>query len=155
MRFRSRTAWFVAILVTTSAFGTAALLAQAQGAAGAPPTGPTAAQTAEAQKLKNPVRADAAALAAGKKLYDTQCANCHGATGLGDGKMGVALTPRPSNLADAEWKYGQTDGHNFIVIRDGVQRTPMRAYGARMTPTELWQIVTYVRTLNPAPRPSH
>jgi len=152
MRFRSRTAWLAAILVTTSAFGATALLAQ--GAAGAP-QGLTAAQNAEAQKLKNPVRADDAALAAGKKLYDTQCANCHGAAGLGDGKMGVALTPRPSNLVDAEWKYGQTDGHVFIVIRDGIQRTPMRAYGARMTPTELWQIVTYVRTLSPTTRPSH
>jgi mono/diheme cytochrome c family protein len=147
MRFRSRTTWlWSAIVVTTSAFGATGLLAQG-GAVGA--------ENPEARKLRNPVRADAPALAAGKKLYDTQCASCHGTAGLGDGKMGVALTPRPSNLVDADWKYGNSDGHLFIVIRDGVQQTAMRAYGARMSPTEIWQIVNYVRTLNPTPRPSH
>lgn len=151
MRFRSRTGWLVAIMMTTSAFGATALLAQGAAA----PQSLTAAQNAEALKLKNPVRADTAALAVGKKLYDTQCASCHGPAGLGDGKMGVALTPKPSNIVDAEWKYGASDGHLFIVIRDGVQQTAMRAYGARMSPTELWQIVTYVRSLNPKPRPSH
>ncbi len=151
MRFRSRTAWLVAITVTTSAFGATVLMAQ-----GASNTqGPTAAQNAEALKLKNPARADAASLAAGKKLYDTQCASCHGTAGLGDGKMGVALTPKPSNLATGEWKYGETDGHLFIVIRDGVRQTGMRAYGSRMTPNEIWQIVNYVRTLSSSARPSH
>jgi mono/diheme cytochrome c family protein len=149
MRFRSRmSVLFAAILVTSSAFGAVALMAQAP----APAAG---AQNAEALKLRNPVRADATVLAAGKQLYDAQCASCHGTAGLGDGKMGVALTPKPSNLVDAEWKYGATDGHLFIVIRDGVRQTAMRAYGARITQPQIWQIVTYVRSLNPKPQPSH
>lgn len=140
MRFGSRAAWFV---TTTLALGATALLAQGAGST----EGLTAAQNAEARKLRNPVRADAKSLAIGKKLYDTQCASCHGATGHGDGKMGAMLTPKPADLTDAEWKYGETDGHIFIVLRDGIRQTGMRPYGSRMTPTELWQIVTYVRTL--------
>lgn len=148
MRSRSRTAWLATFLVTTVALGMAVVLAQgAQSAPGTP--------NPEALKLRNPVRSDAPALAAGKRLYDAQCASCHGLTGLGDGKMGVALTPRPSNLVDPEWKYGDTDGHLFVIIRDGVRQTAMRAYGARMSPTEIWQIVTYVRTLDPRPQASH
>ena len=40
----------------------------------------------EAAKMKNPVAANPPSLAAGKKLYDAQCASCHGAAGKGDGK---------------------------------------------------------------------
>ena len=37
----------------------------------------------EAAKLKNPVKATPDSIAAGKKIYDTQCVSCHGATGQG------------------------------------------------------------------------
>ena len=35
--------------------------------------------------------------------------------------MGEELTPKPSNLTDADWKHGSTDGEIFTVIRDGVK----------------------------------
>ena len=73
----------------------------------------------DAAKMKNPVTASPASIAAGKKLYDAQCASCHGATGKGDGKAGALLKPTPSDLTDADWKHGQTDGEIFTVIRDG------------------------------------
>ena len=30
---------------------------------------------------------------------------------------GAKLTPRPSNLVDADWKHGTTDGEIFAVVR--------------------------------------
>ena len=64
-------------------------------------------------------------------VYQKQCAGCHGDTGKGDGTMGEELTPKPSNLADADWKHGSTDGEIFTVIRDGVKPPAMRPYAAR------------------------
>src|SRR5476649_1849868 len=58
-----------------------------------------------AAKLKNPVPANAASIADGLALYQKQCAGCHGDTGKGDGAMGEELTPKPSNLSDADWKH--------------------------------------------------
>ena len=49
----------------------------------------------------------------------------------GDGAMGEELNPKPSNLADADWKHGSTDGEIFTVIRDGVKSTGMKAFSRK------------------------
>jgi mono/diheme cytochrome c family protein len=105
---------------------------------------------ADAAALKNPVKSTPASIAAGKKLYDTQCATCHGETGKGDGKMAASMNPpKPSDLTDASWKHGSTDGEIFTLIRDGSKGTGMRAYAARMKPDDIWNVVNYLRTLGP------
>jgi mono/diheme cytochrome c family protein len=143
MRFRSRTALCALI------FGTYALSVAAQqqdaGARHHP----------EAAKMKNPVAANAASLGAGKKLYDAQCASCHGAMGKGDGKGGELLKPKPSDFTDADWKHGSSDGEIFIVIRDGSKQTGMRAYGSRIATNDIWNLVNYVRNLGPRAAKSH
>jgi mono/diheme cytochrome c family protein len=112
-----------------------------------PPAG--AHQHPQAAKLKNPVAANAASVAAGQKLYGQQCAGCHGDAGHGDGAMGADLTPVPSNLADADWKHGATDGEMFTVIRDGVKGSGMKPYRGKLTTHQLWDVVNYVRSLGP------
>jgi len=100
-----------------------------------------------AAALKNPVAADATSVAAGKQIYDKQCAGCHGDTGKGDGAMGEELNPKPANLADADWKHGSTDGEIFVVIRDGVKSTGMKPYARKITTHQIWDVVNYVRSL--------
>jgi mono/diheme cytochrome c family protein len=108
-----------------------------------------------AAKMKNPVTSSPASIAAGKKLYDAQCASCHGTTGKGDGKAGSLLKPTPSDLTDTDWKYGQTDGEIFTVIRDGAKQTGMRAYGSRVPANDIWNLVNYVRSLGLKTTKSH
>jgi len=103
----------------------------------------------EAAKLKNPVPANAASIAAGKQLYDKQCAGCHGDTGKGDGAMGEELNPKPANLVDADWKHGSTDGEIFVVIRDGVKNSGMKGFGKKLTAHQMWDVVNYVRSIGP------
>jgi mono/diheme cytochrome c family protein len=112
-----------------------------------PPAG--AHQHPQAAKLKNPVAANAASIAAGQKLYGDQCAGCHGDAGHGDGAMGEELTPKPSNLADGDWKHGATDGEMFTVIRDGVKGSGMKAYRGKLTTRQLWDVVNYIRSIGP------
>src|ERR1700730_7274741 len=60
---------------------------------------------AKAARLKNPLTSNAATVDAGRELYLTHCASCHGKKGKGDG--GQALGGgTPSDLTDATWDHG-------------------------------------------------
>ena len=135
-------------LVALTTCGTVVLGAQAPQDHQHPAEG-AAHRHAQAARLKNPVPFGAASIAAGLALYQKQCAACHGDTGNGDGAMGEELNPKPSNLADAEWKHGATDGEIFTVIRNGVKSTGMKAYRRKMTTHQLWDVVNYLRSIGP------
>lgn len=101
----------------------------------------------EAQKLKNPEADNAETIEAGKKLYARHCASCHGPNGKGDG--GMALSGgEPSDLTDDKWDFGSTDGEIFVAIRDGVS-SDMLAYKEKLNEKQIWQIVTFIRSLGP------
>jgi cbb3-type cytochrome c oxidase subunit III len=105
---------------------------------------------AEAQKIKNPVPADAESVEAGKKLYQRHCASCHGPNAKGDG--GLALSGgTPSDLTDDTWDYGSSDGEIFVVIRDGVS-SDMLSYKDKLNEKQIWQVVNYIRSLGPKPK---
>ena len=102
----------------------------------------------DAQKLTNPVPANAESIKAGKELYAKNCAECQGELGKGDGPGAEGLEPPPQDLTDAEWQHGSSDGELFVVIRDG---TPvgMRSFRLSLKPEQIWQIVDYLRTIGP------
>jgi mono/diheme cytochrome c family protein len=104
----------------------------------------------EAAKLKNPVAATADSLAAGRKLYDRHCSECHGDTGKGDGMAGEGLDQKPSNFTDAKWEHGSTDGEMFVVVRDGAgPKSEMKSFSKKLSEKQMWDVVNYVRTLGP------
>jgi mono/diheme cytochrome c family protein len=111
----------------------------------------------EAAKLANPAKATPDSIAAGKKIYDAQCVNCHGEAGKGDGKMAASITtgPKPSDLSDKEWKHGSSDGEIFTLIKEGSKGTGMRGYGAKLKDDDIWNVVNYLRTLGPKTAKSH
>jgi mono/diheme cytochrome c family protein len=110
---------------------------------------------AAAAKIANPVKSDEASIAAGQTLYGTHCVTCHGTKGAGDGAQASKFTPRPSDLADAQWKHGPTDGEIFTVIRNGVPKTSMLSFAKKMTERQTWDLVNYVRSLGPQNGPPH
>jgi cbb3-type cytochrome c oxidase subunit III len=135
---------FYLLVAFTLTFGGSTAIAQHQHPAGGAHRHP------EAEKLKNPVPANAQSIAEGKTVYGKQCASCHGETGKGDGKLGEQLNPKPADLTDADWKHGSSDGEIFTLIRDGSKGTGMKGYKAKLTENQIWSVVNYVRTLGPA-----
>lgn len=104
----------------------------------------------EAQKLKNPETNNADTIEAGKKLYARHCASCHGPQAKGDG--GMALSGgTPSDLTDATWDYGSTDGEIFVAIKEGVS-ADMLAYKDKLNDKQIWQVVTFLRSVGPKPK---
>jgi mono/diheme cytochrome c family protein len=101
----------------------------------------------DAAKLKNPVASSADSIAAGKTSFAKNCRFCHGADAKGDGPM-APKDSHPSNLTDAKWDRGSTDGEIFAVIRDGAgPNFVMKGYKSKMTETEMWNIVNFLRSV--------
>lgn len=84
---------------------------------------------------------------AAARLWQTHCANCHGATGRADTVLGGRL--KLADLTRPAWKSGP--GHETATLRrviaEGTPGTAMRGYGARLSPSEIDALVTYVRAL--------
>jgi mono/diheme cytochrome c family protein len=103
----------------------------------------------EARKVKNPVAPNAASLKMGAQLFQKNCVFCHGDKGLGDGKL-IPKDMKPANLADDKWDRGSTDGEIFAVIANGAgPEFKMKGVKGRLSDTDIWHLVNYVRSLGP------
>lgn len=133
----------------TASFTIVVIALWAVSAMSAPPRLQEAQHNTETQKLKNPVPSNVESIEAGKKLYQLNCAKCHGPGGKGDG--GMALSGgTPSDLTDETWDFGATDGDIFTAIRDGVS-SDMLAYKDKLTDKQIWQLVNFIRSIGPPP----
>lgn len=97
----------------------------------------------------NPLAADSNASTAGKEIFDTTCAACHGDGGKGDGPAGKALTPPASDLTKIVATSG--DDYLFYRISEGGAMDPynssMPAQKNSLSEDEIWQVVTYIKSL--------
>ena len=91
----------------------------------------------------NPLGADAAT--AGADVFKTNCEACHGPQGHGDGPAGAALDPKPKNLPDLAKIV--TDDYFFWRINTGKEGTSMVAWKGVLTDEQVWQVVSFIRTL--------
>jgi len=97
----------------------------------------------EARK-KNPIAANESSLAAGQKIYLKRCVQCHGKMGNGDGPDAADLGIHPAKLSDPVIRE-ETDGALFWKITVG--KKPMPNYSTRLSPTDRWNVINYLRTL--------
>jgi mono/diheme cytochrome c family protein len=118
------------------------------------PVGGTAAADSKSDKWlspapsaakKNPIAATQESIAAGQKIYSKTCAMCHGKTGDADGPAVIELNIHPAKLSDPQLA-GESDGSLFWKITTG--KKPMPAYGKRLSETDRWNLVNYIRTFH-------
>lgn len=84
--------------------------------------------------------------ARGKQLYANNCASCHGAKGYGDGDMGVALDPSPTDFHEVELMEQVSPFQAYNTIKLGVSGTSMRAF-SELNEEQLWDLAFYVKGL--------
>jgi copper transport protein len=94
----------------------------------------------------NPVFPDADSIARGRALYEANCINCHGRTGVPP--PGLDLHPYPLDLTVHVPQH--PDGQLFRFIADGIPGTAMPAWKQEgLTDEDIWHLVNYLRTLAP------
>jgi mono/diheme cytochrome c family protein len=140
-------------MISRSRFTRATLVAFVALVAGARLAGQNAANPSAAG-LSNPVASTPQSIAAGKRAYDANCVGCHGNLAQGAVKAGVAISiiqeqggKQPPDLTDAQWDHGSSDGEIFTVIKRGVPPSMMAGWEGRISDTEIWSIVHYLRAL--------
>ena len=88
-------------------------------------------------------------LASGKQIYDDNCAQCHGATGKGDGAGRESMkpkTPLPANFTDPERIGGLSPFKVFNTASFGIEGTAMASFAA-LSEEQRWQVAFYVFSL--------
>lgn len=91
--------------------------------------------------------------AAGKLVYERHCHFCHGNKGLGNGPVGIAISPHPADFVHDRKRMNLTDEELFKSISEGVTREVggdamnMPSWKGILTEAERWNVLAYVRQL--------
>ena len=78
-------------------------------------------------------------LGAGKSIFATNCAPCHGASA--EGKVGP-------NLTDDYWLHGGEINHVYKTIKFGVSSKGMVAWKGKLAGKQILQVASYIRSLH-------
>ncbi len=81
-------------------------------------------------------------IATGASIYANECANCHGAPGLGQNPMALSMRPEPPPLDKAADRYSA--GELFTIIHRGVAYNAMPAWPVPDRPDEIWSLVAFL-----------
>lgn len=83
----------------------------------------------------------------GRRIYQRECAYCHGADGRADTEVARVLNPPPRNFADPIAMARVDDGRMYMAIYRGRPGTAMGGRGELLTGPEIIDVMRYVRTL--------
>jgi mono/diheme cytochrome c family protein len=94
---------------------------------------------------------------AGQALFKRlECWKCHGTEGRGNGPSADTLTDdlnrpiKPFNFHDGNrFKCGTSDADLYKIFMTGLDGTPMPSFADNVKPDEAWDLVLYLRTLQP------
>ncbi len=98
---------------------------------------------------------------AGQEVFNrVQCWKCHGVEGRANGPSADTLTDdlgrpiRPFNFHDStRFKCGETDQDLYRIFMTGLDGTPMPSFSDNIKPDEAWNLVFYLRSLQPMASP--
>ncbi|HJT70328.1 MAG TPA: c-type cytochrome [Terriglobales bacterium] len=110
-------------------------------------------------QIPNEPEVTADRIKAGQALFQKlECWKCHGVEGRGNGPSADTLTDdlnrpiKPFDFHDqTKFKCGSTDSDLYRIFMTGLDGTPMPSFADNVKPDEAWDLVFYLRTLQPQP----
>ena len=95
-----------------------------------------------APETHNPIQPTDANLIAGMKIYQSNCAGCHGDIQHPHAAFGDAFYPRaPQFVEDAP---DMPENQNLYIIQHGIRLSGMPAWKEVLSAQEIWQVTTFL-----------
>ncbi|NOY26241.1 MAG: cytochrome c [Oligoflexia bacterium] len=114
--------------------------------------------TPQGQAIKNPLTSPTNTdIVVGQRMFSIYCQACHGVEGKGgapvtknDPANGIKRYPIPPPMLSGPGAITavRSDGYIYLTIRNGGAIMPR--YASQLDDSEMWAIVTYIRTLDGA-----
>lgn len=93
----------------------------------------------------------------GKKVYEANCARCHGVKGDGQGPISFVLEPKPRDFRRGTFKLRSTESGQlprdedlFHTISAGIPGSGMPSWKDKLTVPEIWQVIHYLKEFYPS-----
>lgn len=90
-----------------------------------------------------------AAGSAGQAIYDRDCAQCHGATGKGDGEESAYLTPSPKDFSSGVLDKRSDDFLAEVIVKGGEAKGLSESMppSPKLSKAEVKEVIAYIRQL--------
>ena len=98
---------------------------------------------------RNPIALTEANLLDGARLYRDKCADCHGRPDNPLSDYGMSFNPPAPQFMQARLRL--RENQDFYLVKNGVRRSAMPAWGNIMADSEIWQVVTFLNHLDNLP----
>ena len=98
--------------------------------------------------MRDPLPDTPEVLARGRKVFEENCASCHGPRGFGDGEAGRQLSPPPTNLANLAAMPMMSNGpYLYWGIAEGgtLLGTAMPAFKDALSAEDIWSAVHFLQ----------
>ncbi|MFZ3339450.1 MAG: cytochrome c [Terriglobales bacterium] len=102
-----------------------------------------------APQQPNPIQPTESNLLAGARLYRDKCADCHGRPDNPVSDYGRSFNPRAPQFMQHPFRV--PEDKTFFFVKHGVRWSAMPAWGNIMADSEIWQVVTFLKSADNLP----
>ena len=88
---------------------------------------------------------DPTRIALGANHYSNVCSTCHGAPGIGQNPLAIAMKPAPQYLPAVVDQFSDEELH--FILQEGVMMSAMPPWIAEDRPNEIWSVVAFLRAM--------
>lgn len=87
-----------------------------------------------------PIQANEETYVAGAKVYDGNCAICHGLPNQPQTPIAKGMFPKPPQLFHGKGVTDDPPGETYWKVKNGIRLTGMPAFSPDLSDTQMWQV---------------